>query len=113
MPCYRFAPMTAADLPLVRRWLTMPHVIEWWGDPEEQFELVSGDLAEPAMDQFIVALDEKPLAYLQCYNPEVWPRAGWVRTHTEHAVSISSLASLNSSDTDTALPSSAASPPTC
>jgi aminoglycoside 6'-N-acetyltransferase len=76
MTRYRFAPMTAADLPLIRRWLATPHVIEWWGDTEEQFALVSGDLGEPAMDQFIVALDEKPFAYLQCYNPEVWPEGG-------------------------------------
>jgi aminoglycoside 6'-N-acetyltransferase len=76
MASYRFAPMTAADLPLVRRWLTMPHVTEWWGDTEEQFALVSGDLDEPAMDQFIVALDERPFAYLQCYDPTVWPEGG-------------------------------------
>ena len=47
--------MTAADLPLVRRWLALPHVREWWGDPDEQYALVSGDLDEPAMDQFIVS----------------------------------------------------------
>ena len=76
MAGYRFAPMTAVDLPLVRRWLVMPHVVEWWGDPEEQFALVSGDLDEPAMDQFIVAIDEKPFAYLQCYDPTMWPEGG-------------------------------------
>ena len=41
---YEFRPMTAADLPLIRRWLATPHVAEWWDDPLEQFELVSGDL---------------------------------------------------------------------
>ena len=52
-PEYVFRPMTSADLPLVRRWLAEPHVVQWWGDLTEQFELVSGDLNEPAMDQFI------------------------------------------------------------
>ena len=52
---YAFRPMTAADLPLIRRWLALPHVREWWGDPAEQYALVSGDLDEPAMDQFIVS----------------------------------------------------------
>jgi aminoglycoside 6'-N-acetyltransferase len=76
MPAYQFRPMSAADLPLVRGWLIRPHVTEWWGDPDEQFDLVSGDLGEPAMDQFIVAANERPFAYLQCYDPSVWPEGG-------------------------------------
>ena len=58
-PDYAFRPMTAADLPLMRRWLAQPHVGEWWGDPSEQYALVSGDLDEPAMDQFIVSAAEQ------------------------------------------------------
>jgi aminoglycoside 6'-N-acetyltransferase len=69
---YEFRPMTADDLPLVKRWLAMPHVTEWWGDADEQFELVSGDLSHPAMDQFIVAIDGRPFAYLQCYDLTAW-----------------------------------------
>jgi aminoglycoside 6'-N-acetyltransferase len=75
-PVYQFRPMTAADLPLVRGWLAMPHVVEWWGDVDEQFELVSGDLLSVAMDQFIVADDDRPFAYLQCYDPTAWPENG-------------------------------------
>lgn len=73
---YRFRPMSAADLPLVRRWLAAPHVIEWWGDTEEQFSLVSEDILSPAMDQFIVAADDHAFAYLQCYDPGAWPENG-------------------------------------
>lgn len=69
---YEFTPMTTADLPLIRRWLETPHVSEWWHDPAEQFELVSGDLGHPDMAQFIVATDAKPFAYLQCYNIGAW-----------------------------------------
>jgi len=54
---YEFTPMTVADLPLIRRWLETPHVAEWWHDPAEQFELVSGDLGHPDMAQFIVSTD--------------------------------------------------------
>jgi aminoglycoside 6'-N-acetyltransferase len=68
--------MTAADLPLVRRWLQTPQVAQWWGDATEQFALISGDLEEPAMDQFIVAKDGRPFAYLQCYDPAAWPDNG-------------------------------------
>jgi len=73
---YQFRAMTAADLPLVLNWLKQPHVVQWWGDTHEQFALVSGDLEVEAMDQFIVAVDDRPFAYIQCYDPEVWPDNG-------------------------------------
>ena len=63
--------MSAEDLPLVRSWLTQPHVREWWGDPDGQFGLVS-DMNEPAMDQYIVSAEEKPFGYLQCYRLTGW-----------------------------------------
>ncbi|MHC6154329.1 GNAT family N-acetyltransferase [Bradyrhizobium elkanii] len=69
---YHFRPMTPADLPLVKQWLALPHVREWWGDPAEQYALVSGDLDEPAMDQFIVATDASDLGYIQCYDLTAW-----------------------------------------
>ena len=75
-PVYEFCPMSAADLPLVRRWLATPHVAQWWGDAAEQFVLVSEDLDHPAMDQFIVATGGRPFGYLQSYNPEAWEDNG-------------------------------------
>jgi aminoglycoside 6'-N-acetyltransferase len=69
---YRFRPMTSADLPLIKRWLALPHVREWWGDPDEQYGLVSGDLDEPAMDQLIVAAEGTDFGYLQCYDLTAW-----------------------------------------
>jgi aminoglycoside 6'-N-acetyltransferase len=69
---YAFVPLAAADLDLVRRWLGTPHVSEWWHDPAEQFELVSGDLDHPDLAQYIVVLDRRPFAYLQCYNLGDW-----------------------------------------
>jgi aminoglycoside 6'-N-acetyltransferase len=72
MAAYQFRPMTAADLPLVRRWLAMPHVAEWWGDPDEQFGLVSEDMTHPAMDQYLVGVGDKPFGYLQCYRMTEW-----------------------------------------
>jgi aminoglycoside 6'-N-acetyltransferase len=73
---YEFRPMTQADLPMVKRWLAMPHVVQWWGNTHEQFELVSGDLKLESMDQFIVASDERPFGYIQCYDPQNWPGSG-------------------------------------
>lgn len=69
---YAFRPMAAADLSMVRRWLETPEVVRWWGNPAEQYDLVSGDLAHPDMDQFIVALNGRPFAYLQCYALSTW-----------------------------------------
>jgi aminoglycoside 6'-N-acetyltransferase len=68
-PAYVFRAMSEADLPLVKRWLAEPHVMRWWGDTCEQFEIVSGDLE-------VEATDDRPFGYLQCYNPEVWPDNG-------------------------------------
>jgi aminoglycoside 6'-N-acetyltransferase len=76
MSTYQFLPMTAADLPLMRRWLDMPHVITWWGEPDEQFALVSGDIEHPAMQQYIVVSGERPIGYIQTYDPVVWPGSG-------------------------------------
>ncbi|WFU33077.1 GNAT family N-acetyltransferase [Bradyrhizobium brasilense] len=69
---YHFRPMTPADLPQIKQWLALPHVREWGGDPAEQYALVSGDLDEPAMDQFIVATDGSDLGYIQCYDLTAW-----------------------------------------
>jgi aminoglycoside 6'-N-acetyltransferase len=77
---YQFRPMSAADLPMVRRWLEASHVAQWWHDPDAQFVLVSEDLDHPAMDQFIVTTDEQPFAYLQCYDPTAWSDNG-IGTH--------------------------------
>ena len=68
--------MQATDLPMVRHWLATPQVARWWGDPDEQYALVRGDLRHPSMEQFIVAWDDRPFAYLQCYDPTAWPDNG-------------------------------------
>jgi len=69
---YAFRAMSVADLPSVRRWLETPEVVRWWGQPDEQYELVSGDLDHPDMDQFIVSIDSRPFAYIQCYELSAW-----------------------------------------
>jgi aminoglycoside 6'-N-acetyltransferase len=71
-PDYLFRPMQIDDLPLIARWLALPHVRQWWGDPAEQYALVRGDLNEPAMDQYVVETDGHAFAYLQCYELTAW-----------------------------------------
>jgi aminoglycoside 6'-N-acetyltransferase len=72
MTGYAFRAMTRADLPMVRRWLQTHEVVRWWGNPDEQYELVSGDLDHPDIDQFIVTVVGRPFAYLQCYRLSTW-----------------------------------------
>jgi aminoglycoside 6'-N-acetyltransferase len=69
---YVFRPLAAGDLAMIQRWLETPEVVRWWGDPDEQYALVSDDLDHPDMDQFIVALDERPFGYIQCYPLSTW-----------------------------------------
>ncbi len=69
---YVFRPMTTADLAMVRRWLETSEVARWWGQPDEQYALVSGDLDHPDMDQFIVGLAGHPFGYIQCYALSTW-----------------------------------------
>jgi aminoglycoside 6'-N-acetyltransferase len=71
---YTFRPVTREDLPLVRRWLETPEVVRWWGDPDEQFALLKGDLDEPLMVMRIVSLGGKPFAYAQHYDVRSWPQ---------------------------------------
>lgn len=92
MTPYAFRPMTSADLPRIRRWLATPHVREWWGDPAEQYALVSGDLDEPAIDQFIVSKAASDFGYLQCYDLTAW-NSGFGEHHPAPVASTSSSAS--------------------
>lgn len=71
---YVFREMTAGDLPMIARWLATPEVIEWWGDPDEQYALVAGDLDNPDMAQWIVSFEGRPFAYAQAYQVHVWPQ---------------------------------------
>jgi aminoglycoside 6'-N-acetyltransferase len=71
-PDYFFRPISSADLAMIRRWLETPEVVRWWGQPDEQYALVSGDLDHPDIDQFIVARDDHPFGYIQCYALSTW-----------------------------------------
>jgi aminoglycoside 6'-N-acetyltransferase len=75
MSPYRFRPFKRVDLPVVGRWLRTPEVVRWWGDPEEQLGLVSADIDQPMMRQWIVEHDRVPFAYIQAYPTQVWPQS--------------------------------------
>jgi aminoglycoside 6'-N-acetyltransferase len=75
MSAYYFRPFTSTDLPMVAGWLKTPEVLRWWGDPKEQIELITEDLNEPLMRQWIVEHEGRAFAYLQVYPANAWPQA--------------------------------------
>jgi aminoglycoside 6'-N-acetyltransferase len=79
LSAYSFRPVTANDLPLLRRWLHVPEVKRWWGEPREQFGLLRADLNEPRMTMRIISFNGRPFAYAQDYEVHSWPQ-----THLAH-----------------------------
>lgn len=71
---YLFQPIIRADLRLVAHWLRTPEVVHWWGDPEEEEALITQDLDEPFMRQWIVEHHRHPFAYAQVYPAHAWPQ---------------------------------------
>ena len=69
---YGFRPMTAADMPMARRWLATPEVQRWWGDADGQISLLEEDLEDPRMSMWIVSHEGRPFAYIQDYDPRSW-----------------------------------------
>lgn len=70
MSAYRFRSVTKADVTLLRRWRARPHVVEWWGSPED--EDPEEVLADPRVAMWIVEHEGRPFAYAQDYDPHDW-----------------------------------------
>lgn len=76
---YRFRRFDRADLAIAERWLQTPEVVRWWGDPAHELALLTEDLDQSLMDQWIVEFMGKPFAYAQSYCVHSWPQK-----HLEH-----------------------------
>lgn len=69
----KFREMTAEDFPLMLKWLTTPHVKEWWDDGEDTLEKVALHYGrEKGIGRFIL-LDEadgteRKIGYFQYYK---------------------------------------------
>jgi aminoglycoside 6'-N-acetyltransferase len=68
---YHFRPATGADLPLLRAWRRRPHIVSWWGPPDD--EDPEEALADPHTAAWIVELGGRPFAYAQDYDPRAEP----------------------------------------
>ena len=90
-----FRPVTAADLPLLARWMETPHWRQWWGDPETELgyirEMIEGrDTTEP----WLFTLDGREAGYIQVWyvsdnrTPEIVAEAPWVAELPADAVGV-------------------------
>jgi aminoglycoside 6'-N-acetyltransferase len=66
---YQFRPVSAGDLPLLQQWLNRPHVCEWWHDPVRGLATIEEHIHDPAIDLFIVNFGNKPIGYIQSWDP--------------------------------------------
>ncbi|RCS22335.1 GNAT family N-acetyltransferase [Phyllobacterium salinisoli] len=77
-----FVPVEPGHYPMLRKWLTEPHVREWWGDPEEEMgfirDMVEGrDTTRP----FIMTLNGAPLGYIQYWFLGHHQNDQWTKEH--------------------------------
>ena len=71
---YDFCPLTPADLDLVNGWIATPHVAQWWTDAEGPATFIDpADFDDADFRMWLVHLDGRPFAYIQDYNPLLYP----------------------------------------
>jgi aminoglycoside 6'-N-acetyltransferase len=68
---YSFRPLIPEDLSLISVWLERPHVAEWWDDGDSGLAEIQQALTDPATRPHIVALEDRPIGYIQCYDPHL------------------------------------------
>jgi RimJ/RimL family protein N-acetyltransferase len=77
-----FLPVATEHYPLLRTWLELPHVQEWWDDPDEELshirDMVEGrDTTRP----FLIILDGKPVGYIQYWFIGHHQNEEWIKDH--------------------------------
>jgi aminoglycoside 6'-N-acetyltransferase len=79
---FTFAPVTIADLPLLRGWLREPHIREWWGEPEVELSYIR-DMVEgrDSTRPFIFSVDGRPAGYIQYWFVGHHQNAAWIADH--------------------------------
>jgi len=74
-PRYILRPFDANDAHLLRGWLRTPEVMRWWGDPQQQLQVLMADLHDARMRQWIANIEDQPFAYLQAFPAHEWPQS--------------------------------------
>ena len=66
-----FLPLQEKHIPLLRAWLKEPHVAEFWQETENEEEFRQkflSKLPERGVSPFVIAIDSKPIGYIQYYD---------------------------------------------
>src|SRR5688500_20110860 len=77
-----FIPVAEEHYPMLRAWLELPHVQEWWDDPDEELNhikaMVEGrDTTRP----FLITLDGRPVGYIQYWFIGHHQNDEWIKDH--------------------------------
>jgi RimJ/RimL family protein N-acetyltransferase len=77
-----FLPVTPEHYPMLRAWLELPHVREWWDDPDEELghirDMVEGrDTTRP----FLMTLEGEPVGYIQYWFIGHHQNDEWIKDH--------------------------------
>jgi aminoglycoside 6'-N-acetyltransferase len=74
MSAYTFQRLTPADMAMVNGWIETPHVSEWWLEAGGASSLIdAADFEEDDFRMWLVFHDGEPFAYMQDYNPHLYP----------------------------------------
>lgn len=65
---YSFRKLTLDDLPLIERWVTLPHVRACLHDPDKQVPLMKQDMENPQINMQLVSLGARPFAYFHDHD---------------------------------------------
>ena len=92
-----FRRLTAADLPLVHRWLNTEHVLQWYGVGSQKgpstLEAVTTHYTpsitgQVPTDPFLILHAGRPIGYIQRYAIRDWPEYAAVVEVDEHAAGV-------------------------
>jgi len=77
-----FIPVACEHFPLLRKWMTLPHMREWWGEPEPGLgyirDMVEGrDTTRP----FLIAVNGTPVGYIQYWFIGHHQNQEWLNDH--------------------------------
>ena len=77
-----FVPVKAEHYPLLASWLSRPHMLEWWGDPETELgyirDMVEGrDTTRP----FLIMCAGEPVGYIQYWFIGHHQNESWIKDH--------------------------------
>jgi len=92
---FQFEPVTERHLPMLRDWLSRPHVSEWWDDPDTEIDYIRDMLAgRDSTRPFLFSLDGDICGYIQYWfigdaqTPEWIEKEPWLKDLPGDAVGI-------------------------